>query len=167
MPGFFARHYYCHACKKAYDHLEDHVCPNECKCCGFSPFVPKGPGEVVKIVIGSSRASNVTINISNLKAAPVSYVRVSSSVRNAVSTFHGINKCVKNIVANRKSVGSAASTCEPKGIAVIFNPKPRKREKIRLLKKKHLMTVMMCRLFSIWNVDRANGRKKTRRSKNP
>ena len=41
MPGFFARHYYCHTCKKAYDHHEEHLCPNECKCCGFSPICPK------------------------------------------------------------------------------------------------------------------------------
>ena len=41
MPGFFARKYYCHACKKVYDHLEDHVCPNECKCCGFFPICPE------------------------------------------------------------------------------------------------------------------------------
>ena len=41
MPGFFARNYYCHACKKVYDHLENHVCPNECKCCGFSPICPE------------------------------------------------------------------------------------------------------------------------------
>ena len=41
MPGFFARHYYCHTCKKAYDNREEHLCPNECKCCGFSPICPE------------------------------------------------------------------------------------------------------------------------------
>ena len=41
MPGFFARHYYCHTCKKAYEHHEEHLCPNECKCCGFSPICPE------------------------------------------------------------------------------------------------------------------------------
>ena len=41
MPGFFARVYYCHTCKKAYDHHEEHLCPNECKCCGFSPICPE------------------------------------------------------------------------------------------------------------------------------
>ena len=41
MPGFFARNYCCHACKKVYDHLENHVCPNECKCCGFFPICPE------------------------------------------------------------------------------------------------------------------------------
>ena len=41
MPGFFARSCYCHTCKKAYDHHEDHVCPNECECCGFFPICPK------------------------------------------------------------------------------------------------------------------------------
>ena len=41
MPGFFARVYYCHTCKKAYDHREEHLCPNECKCCGFSPICPE------------------------------------------------------------------------------------------------------------------------------
>ncbi|CAB4022845.1 Hypothetical predicted protein, partial [Paramuricea clavata] len=35
MPGFFARKKYCHTCKKAYDHREDHLCPNACKCCRF------------------------------------------------------------------------------------------------------------------------------------
>ena len=41
MPGFLARSYYRHTCNKAYDHHEDHVCPNECKCCGFSPICPE------------------------------------------------------------------------------------------------------------------------------
>ena len=41
MPGFFARVYYCHTCKKAYDHHEEHRCPNECKCCGFSSICPE------------------------------------------------------------------------------------------------------------------------------
>ncbi|CAB3995103.1 DNA polymerase [Paramuricea clavata] len=35
MPGFFARKKYCHTCKKAYDHREDHLCPNACPCCRF------------------------------------------------------------------------------------------------------------------------------------
>ena len=35
MPGFFARKRYYHTCKKAYDHHEDHLCPNLCKCCRF------------------------------------------------------------------------------------------------------------------------------------
>ncbi|CAB3976922.1 Hypothetical predicted protein [Paramuricea clavata] len=35
MPGFFERSYYCHTCKKAYDHREDHLCPNACQCCRF------------------------------------------------------------------------------------------------------------------------------------
>ena len=41
MPGFFARAYYCHECKKAYDHLENHLCPNTCKCCGSRPICPE------------------------------------------------------------------------------------------------------------------------------
>ena len=41
MPGFFARSYYCHTCKKAYSNYEEHLCPNECKCCGFSPICPE------------------------------------------------------------------------------------------------------------------------------
>ena len=32
MP-FFARSYYCHDCKKAYNNLGDHHCANSCKCC--------------------------------------------------------------------------------------------------------------------------------------
>ena len=40
MPGFFARNYYCHECKKAYDNWEDHLCPNTCKCCGSRPLCP-------------------------------------------------------------------------------------------------------------------------------
>ena len=35
MPGFLARNRYCHACKKAYDHQRDHLCPNACQCCRF------------------------------------------------------------------------------------------------------------------------------------
>ncbi|CAB4037086.1 Hypothetical predicted protein [Paramuricea clavata] len=35
MPGFFERSYYCHICKKAYDHREDNLCPNACPYCRF------------------------------------------------------------------------------------------------------------------------------------
>ena len=41
MPGFFARHYYCHTCKKAYKHREEHRCPNACKCCRFPNECPE------------------------------------------------------------------------------------------------------------------------------
>ena len=41
MPGFFARAYYCHECKKAYNNLETHLCPNSCKCCGSRPICPE------------------------------------------------------------------------------------------------------------------------------
>ena len=41
MPGFFARHYYCHTCKKAYEHQEEHRCPNQCKCCRFPTECPE------------------------------------------------------------------------------------------------------------------------------
>lgn len=41
IPAFFARKKYCHTCKKAYDHLRDHMCPDACKSCRFPncPFV--------------------------------------------------------------------------------------------------------------------------------
>ena len=41
MPGFFARAYYCHECKKAYNNVENHLCPNSCKCCGSRPICPE------------------------------------------------------------------------------------------------------------------------------
>ena len=41
MPGFFDRSYYCHTCKKAYDHLEGHRCPDSYKCCGCSSACPE------------------------------------------------------------------------------------------------------------------------------
>ena len=40
MPGFFARVYYCHTCKKAYNNQEEHRCPNAYKCCGFPSECP-------------------------------------------------------------------------------------------------------------------------------
>ena len=42
----------------------------------FLPFVPKGPVEVAKTAIDSSRANGVKIITSNLEAAPVPYVCV-------------------------------------------------------------------------------------------
>ena len=42
MPGFFARNYYCHTCKKAYNNQEEHLCPNACKCCRFPTECPEG-----------------------------------------------------------------------------------------------------------------------------
>ena len=41
MPGLFARSYYCHTCKKAYDNLNHHRCPDSCKCCGCSTVCPE------------------------------------------------------------------------------------------------------------------------------
>ena len=76
MPGFVARHSYCHTFKKAYDNREEHLCPNECKCCGFSPICPKSPGEVAKTAIDSSRANGVTISIKALKTMPALSVKV-------------------------------------------------------------------------------------------
>ena len=35
MPAFFARKRYCHRCKKAYDHVTEHLCPDSCQLCGF------------------------------------------------------------------------------------------------------------------------------------
>ena len=35
MPAFFARKRYCHTCKKAYDHVTEHLCPDSCKLCYF------------------------------------------------------------------------------------------------------------------------------------
>ena len=31
MPAFFARKRYCHRCKKAYDHVTEHLCPDSCQ----------------------------------------------------------------------------------------------------------------------------------------
>ena len=41
MPGFFARAYYCHACKKAYNNEKEHRCPSACKCCRFPSNCPE------------------------------------------------------------------------------------------------------------------------------
>ena len=35
IPAFFARKRYCHTCKKGYDKVIDHACPNSCKLCYF------------------------------------------------------------------------------------------------------------------------------------
>ena len=41
MLGFFARAYYCHACKKAYNNEKEHRCPSACKCCRFPSNCPE------------------------------------------------------------------------------------------------------------------------------
>jgi hypothetical protein len=33
MPGFLNRPYYCHACRKSYCNVVDHLCPTQCKKC--------------------------------------------------------------------------------------------------------------------------------------
>ena len=76
MPGFFARHYYCHTCKKAYDNREEHLARTNASVADFLPFVPKSPGEVAKTAIGSSRANLVTISINAVKAMPAPSVKV-------------------------------------------------------------------------------------------
>ena len=35
MPAFFALKMYCHTCKKGYDHVTNHLCPDACKLCRF------------------------------------------------------------------------------------------------------------------------------------
>ena len=77
MPAFFARSYYCHTCKKAYNNHEDHRCPNACKCCRFPPECPEVSWQTCNdIVIGCSRANSVTNNINNLEAMPDPFAKV-------------------------------------------------------------------------------------------
>jgi hypothetical protein len=40
MPGFLARAYYCHTCKKGYSNREKHLCPGACQCCRFPGDCP-------------------------------------------------------------------------------------------------------------------------------
>ena len=49
MPGFFTRHYFCHTCKKAYDHKDYHRCLNDCNCCGFPFKCPDCQGELSRL----------------------------------------------------------------------------------------------------------------------
>ncbi|CAB4036557.1 Hypothetical predicted protein [Paramuricea clavata] len=64
MPGFFARKKYCHTCKKAYDHREDHLCPNACPCCRF-PDCPVESGFAAMTVTECSKVKHVLIDINS------------------------------------------------------------------------------------------------------
>ena len=169
MPGFFTRNYYCHACKKAYDHLENHVCPNECKCCGFFPICPEESWRSGRNCRRQFKSQRCYDQHKQSRGGARPICALLSSVRNADNTFRGINNCLKNIVANRKSAGSVASTCELKGTIVIFSPKPKRRRKTQIprKKKKYPKTGTTWRPFSTRNVDRASENPRTSRSKNP
>ena len=75
MPGFFARNYYCHTYKKAYNNQEKHRCPNACKCCRFPTECP----EVSWLTCHDChrlRANSVSNSINRLDAMPDACARV-------------------------------------------------------------------------------------------
>ena len=48
MPGFLGNSYFCHNCKRSYDHATDHLCPNMCKSCRSLNCTVKDPRECIQ-----------------------------------------------------------------------------------------------------------------------
>ena len=131
MPGFFARAYYCHECKKAYSNWENHLCPNTCKCCGCRPICPElswmpcnDCGRMFK-----SRQCYRSAQSPGAKLGPC--VKTGSNAPNARKLFVGVMPHRKNMSAERKSAGSAANLSNSKITNVLFNPKRKKKKRDR------------------------------------
>ena len=136
MPGFFARHYYCHTCKMTYDHHEEHLCPNECKCCGFSPICPKESWRSCKDCHRQFKSQRC-------------YDQHKRSKGNARPVCQSLIRCMKCMeVVERRHLAPEKHQCgltkcgicgkyvQLEGHHCYIQPETKKKRKIRLLKKK-------------------------------
>ena len=82
MPGFLSRHYFCHTCKKVYDHKYAHLCKEMCKGCRSYDCV----------VVNDDRVCNECKRWFKSKAC---YDRHKESVGGARSVCQGVRKCKK------------------------------------------------------------------------
>ena len=121
MPGFLARKMYCHFCKKAYDHGEDHLCSSICKCCRF-PDCPVGSwihcndcNRYFKSQTCFDRHKEFTGN-----AKPICAMLVRCSHCDRIVKQH-IEEIPKNIIAAKQNVPSVKSIPNPVITDVISN----------------------------------------------
>ena len=82
MPGFLSRRYFCHTCKKVYDHKYAHLCKEMCKGCRSYDCV----------VVNDDRVCNECERWFKSKAC---YDRHKESVGGAISVCQGVRKCKK------------------------------------------------------------------------
>ena len=83
MPGFLGSSYFCHTCRRSYDHKLSHLCPGMCKSCRAYNCVVNDP---------------VTCNLCNRWfKSKVCYDRHKEPVGGARSVCEGIKKCGKSM----------------------------------------------------------------------
>ena len=80
MPGFLSRNYFCHTCKKIYDHKFAHLCKEMCKLCRGYDCV-EGNGD------------RVCNECKRWFKSKVCYDRHKESVGGARSVCEGVRKC--------------------------------------------------------------------------
>ena len=80
MPGFLSRNYFCHTCKKIYDHKFAHLCKEMCKLCRGYDCV-EGNG------------NRVCNECKRWFKSKVCYDRHKESVGGARSVCEGVRKC--------------------------------------------------------------------------
>ena len=167
MPGFFARHYYCHACKKAYDHLEDHVCPNKCKCCGFFPICPEE----------SWRSCRNCRRQFKSQRCYDQHKQSKGGTRPICVRLIKCTKCGQHVPrykqmpekhrCGQKKCGICGKYVRIEGHHCYIQPETKRKTQIPRKKKKCPKMGTTCRPFSTRNVDRASENPRTSRSKNP
>ena len=135
MPGFFARNYYCHECKKAYNNWEDHLCPNTCKCYGSRPICPE---------LSWMRCNDCGRQFKSQHCFDQHKQRRGDR-RSVCEAFIRCDECGKTVqgckgraerhqCGHRESVGFVANMCKSKVTVASFNPKPRKGKESALKK---------------------------------
>ena len=132
MPGFFACNYYCHMCNKAYNNYEEHLCPNQCKCCRFFPICPKESWLTCQYCHRLFK-SQQCFKQHRLSRGNVREVEAMSRRLICCTKCQKIIRHCKQLPEKRwvdsKSAGSVASMCETqRGIVAISNRKPKRKK---------------------------------------
>ena len=105
MPGFLGSSYFCHACRRPYDHKLSHLCPGMCKSCRSYDCVVNDPVDC-----------NLCKRWFKSKAC---YDRHKEPVGGARSVCEGIKKCekcgksmqVRQLNSKKHVCGKKCSTC--------------------------------------------------------
>ena len=167
MPGFFARNYYCHTCKKAYEHLKEHRCPSACKCCRFPTECP----EVSWLTCPDCR------RLFKSQQCFEQHKQTRGNARSVCERLIRCTKCqetVRRCKQQPEKHGCGLIKCwicgkyvQLEGHRCYIQPETKKKKKpISEEREEEEMPGMAWLIFSIRNVDRANEKSRKSRSKN-
>ena len=120
MPGFFARAYYRHECKKANNNLETHLCPNTCKCCGSRPICPDLSWMPCNDCGRMFKSQQCYDQHKEPRGKLDPCVRVGSNAPNARKPFDGVVRHPRSTIAERISAGSVVNLSSSMATTVLY-----------------------------------------------